>query len=157
MQAVKKKLVMSITQLKLYENITCHKSIAIGELYFFENFVVAEFNEGVNISFDAFKEAKIAIKEQFGSNDFGFIGNRINSYSILVTDGPSFNEAFKNLKAYALVSHSFITEKIFEIENLFFNFNRKRFTLLEDAIVWVELTLKKVSEANLDKHHHPLK
>jgi hypothetical protein len=139
---------MSITQLKLYENITCHKSIDVGELYFFENFVVAEFKEGVNLSFDTFNEARIAIKEQFGSNDFGFIGNRINSYSILVTDGPSFNEEFKNLKAYAVVSHSFITEKIFEIENHFFNFNRKSFTSLEDAVVWVELSLKKVSEAN---------
>ena len=132
---------MSITELKLYKKCNCHRTVEIGELYFFENYLIAEFKEGVHIDFENFDETKTLVKKQFGNYPFGFISNRINPYSILVTDGPSFNKEFKNLKAYAVVSHTSISEKIFEIENHFFSFNRKRFNSLQDAINWVEQSL----------------
>jgi hypothetical protein len=134
---------MSIVDCPYYEKLIHKKTIALGELYFFEKFLVCEFNEGVDIDFLNFNEAKIEINKQFGTNDFGFIGNRIHSYSIIITDAPLFNEEFKNLKAYATITYSKLASKVFEIENHFFNFNRKNFSDLGEAIQWVEKNLKK--------------
>ncbi|MFD2917869.1 hypothetical protein [Psychroserpens luteus] len=136
---------MSIVDFPYYEDLIFKKTIDIGDLYFFKKFVVCEFNEGININFDNFNEAKIEIEKQYGNTSFGFISNRIHSYSILVTDAPIFNEIFKNLKAYATVTYSELASKVFEIENHFFNFNRRNFDNLEDAIQWIEYHLKETA------------
>ena len=133
---------MFIIDAPIYKSLLFKKTIALGNLYFFETFLVAEFNEGVNIDYDNFKEAAAAIKNQYGSKDFGFISNRIHSFSIVITDASKFNETFKNLKAYATVTYSSFASKVFEMENHFFNFNRKNFNDLSEAITWVEDSLK---------------
>ncbi|MEM9681442.1 MAG: hypothetical protein AAF901_14050 [Bacteroidota bacterium] len=116
-------------------------SIALGELYFFENYFVAEFKEGANIGFENFTEARLLINDFYKDRPFGFVANRINSYSIILTEAEQFNKTFPNLMAYAIVSYTSISEKVFEIENHFFKFNRQLFKELSDAINWVEDTL----------------
>ena len=113
----------------------------IGDLCFFDNYVITFFNEGVDIDFDNFIEVGHLIKEHFKERPFGYIANRKYSYSINLNDADLFNEAFPNLKAYAIVVYNSLTERVFEIENHFFKFNRKAFKTIEDAIVWVEETL----------------
>lgn len=117
------------------------KKVNLGTLYFNESYMVAIFNEGIDINFKNFSEITFIIKSQFGNEPFGFISNRINSYSINLSDAKKFNEMFPNVKAYAVVAHSTLTEKVFEIEEHFFNFNRKSFRNIDDAIDWVEDTL----------------
>ena len=134
---------MLVSESPLYKKVKNIKIIELGKLFFFENYFIAEFNEGVNIGFDNFKEAEILIKDYFGENNFGFISNRVNSYSIVILDAPLFNETFKNLAAYATVTYSAFAEKVFEVENHFFNFNKKNFTSLIEASIWVEQSLKK--------------
>ncbi|MEM5566325.1 hypothetical protein WNY78_14480 [Psychroserpens sp. AS72] len=136
---------MSIVDCPYNEEPILKKTIDLGDLYFFKKFVVCEFNEGVNINFENFNEAKIEIEKQYGNTSFGFISNRIHSYSILVTDAPIFNKTFKNVKAYATVTYSDLASKVFEIENHFFKFNRRNFDNLENAIQWVEHNLKETA------------
>lgn len=131
---------MSITETSLYKNVKSHETIALGDLFFFEHYVVAEFNEGVEICYANFNEVRELIKERFGNESFGLISNRINSYSIVVTDAPLFNEC-ETLKAYATVTYSLFAEKVFNVENYFFKFNKQNFNSLTDAKVWVENTL----------------
>ncbi|MEH6536114.1 MAG: hypothetical protein V7719_06960 [Psychroserpens sp.] len=133
---------MSIVDYSYYDKLIRQETISLGKLYFFEHFLLAEFNEGVNIGFDNFNEVKVAIEKQYGNSDFGFIANRIHSYSIIITDAPLFNEAFKNLKAYATITYSSFASKIFEMENHFFNFNRRNFSDLDEALNWVEKNLE---------------
>jgi hypothetical protein len=134
---------MLVKESPFYNKVKSHKIIELGNLYFFENYFIGEFHEGVNIDFKSFIEAKILIKEFFGDNDFGFIGNRINSYSIVLTDAPLFNNEFKNLKAYATVTYSAFADTIISVENHFFKFNKQNFTSLIEAVTWVENTLNK--------------
>ncbi|MFC0604406.1 hypothetical protein [Winogradskyella pulchriflava] len=115
----------------------------IGDLYFFKDFFIAELNEGINITFENFYEASILIKKYYEDRPFGFISNRKNSYSIDVNDANLYQEAFPNLKAYAIVVYSSLSERIYEIENHFFKFNRKAFKTLDEAIDWVEGILSK--------------
>jgi hypothetical protein len=133
---------MSVTESPLYQKVKSHEIIGLGDLFFFENYVVAEFNEGVNIDFKNFGEGKSLIKKYFGENNFGFIGNRINSYSIVLTDAHLFNKEFKNLRAYATVTYSAFAEKVFDVENHFFKFNKQNFTSLLEATGWVEKILE---------------
>lgn len=132
---------MLVKESPYYSKVKSHKIIELGNLYFFEHYFIAEFHEGVNIDYKNFMETTLLIKEFFGDKDFGFIGNRINSYSIVITDAPLFNNEFKNLKAYATVTYSAFADTIISVENHFFKFNKKNFTSLIEAVSWVEKTL----------------
>ena len=118
-------------------------NVKLGKVYLFDNYVITEFNEGVDINFDNFNEVTEIIKKQFDDKPFGFIANRLNSYSINLTDASTFNSNFPNLKAYAIVVYNSLTQRVFEIENHFFKFNRQAFKSIEQAIEWVEDTLHK--------------
>lgn len=135
---------MSIKETTFFVNVKNCKTIDLGNLFFFENFLVAEFNEGVEIHYKNFLAVRKLIKEFYGHNSFGFISNRINSYSIVITDAPLFNQC-DTLKAHATVSYNIFAEKVFNIENYFFKFNNKNFNSLADAKVWIETTLIKHS------------
>lgn len=117
--------------------------LKLGTIYLYQNFLLAEFNEGADITFKNFDELAFLIKTHFEDRPFGFIANRINSYSINLNDAKVFNETFKNLKAYAIIVYSNLTERIIEIESHFFKFNRKVFKDFENAIVWIEDSLAK--------------
>ncbi|MDO1500863.1 hypothetical protein Q2T40_12050 [Winogradskyella maritima] len=132
----------------LTENFERH-SFDIGTLFLFENYVIAEMNEGVVLTFDSFFELGRKLVEKYNERPFGYIVHRKNSYSINPTDIHIFNKAFPNLKAFAVVSYSSMGEKIFTLENKFFNFNRQLFHDLKTAERWVQTTLKANSDVNL--------
>lgn len=117
------------------------RSTNLGEVYLFDNYIITNFNEGVDIDYANFNEVRDIIKNHFEERPFGFIADRKNSYSINLNDANRFNISFPNLKAYAIVVYNSLTERVFEIENRFFTFNRQAFKSIEDAIDWVEQTL----------------
>lgn len=112
--------------------------VKLGQMYLFENYMITEFYEGVDIKFENFSEVAELVKIHYKNEPFGFISNRINSYSIDLNDADLYNKTFPNLKAYAVVVYKPLTEAIFEVENYFFKFNRKVFKTLSNAIEWVE-------------------
>lgn len=116
-------------------------NVTLGSLYLFDNYIVVEFKEGVDINFENFSDVTEIIKKQFNDRPFGFIANRLNSYSIDLSDATKFNAYFPNLKAYAIVAYTVMTRRVFEVENHFFTFNREAFKNLEQATEWVEKTL----------------
>ncbi|WCO03349.1 hypothetical protein [Psychroserpens ponticola] len=137
---------MSIIDSPYHDQLIHQETVALGELYFFKHFFIAEFNEGINITFENFDSVRILIETHFGDSEFGFIANRKNSYSIVITDAPQFNSTFKNLKAYATVTYTSFASKIFVMENHFFKFNRRNFNNLDDAIHWIKDNMKKTNE-----------
>ena len=56
--------------------------VKLGRLYLFDNYIITEFNEGINITFENFSEVSEIIKSHYKNEPFGFISNRINSYSM---------------------------------------------------------------------------
>lgn len=132
---------MSIIESPYYDQLILQETVDLGELYFFKHFLIAEFNEGVNITFENFNKVRILVENHFGDSEFGFISNRKNSYSIVITDAPQFNSTFKNLKAYATVTYTSFASKVIIMENHFFKFNRKNFTELDRAIQWIKESL----------------
>jgi hypothetical protein len=116
-------------------------NVTLGSLYLFDNYIIVEFKEGVDINFENFSDVTEIIKKKFNDRPFGFIANRLNSYSIDLSDASKFNAYFPNLKAYAIVAYTVMTRRVFEVENHFFTFNREAFKNLEQAAEWVEKTL----------------
>ena len=132
-------MIITNSQLK---NKNCKRvKVELGAIYLFDNYVITNFNEGVDINFDNFYDAGITIKDHFYGRPFGYIANRLNSYSINLNDATIFNKEFPNLKAYAVVVYNSMTERVFEIENHFFETERNTFKSLESAVDWVKLVL----------------
>jgi hypothetical protein len=132
---------MTISKSPNRKKIKQHHFTKIGDIYVMEDYIVAEFMEGIDINFENFYEVSLIVQSHFNERLFGFIANRINSYSINLEDADFFNKAFPNCLAYAVVNYKTIASQIFEIENQFFNFNRKSFNNIDDAINWVEQSL----------------
>lgn len=137
---------MSINDTIYKDELLHFEVVDLRKLYFFKNFLIAEFDEGITITFENFDVVRFLIKTHFKDEDFGFISNRIHSYSIAINDAPLFNSTFKNVKAYASVTYSSFASKVFEMENHFFKFNRQNFKNLDDAIVWIKESLNANTE-----------
>ncbi|MFD1015091.1 MULTISPECIES: hypothetical protein [Winogradskyella] len=116
--------------------------LSIGKVFLYENFIVTEFNEGVEMNFESFNEISEIILLSYRNKPFGFIANRTNAYAIKLKDVLACKKSYQNLKAYAIIAYSDLTENIIEIEDHFFNFNRKVFTDFSNAIQWVEEVLE---------------
>ena len=121
--------------------IVKHHSFDIGDVYLFDKFIITEFKYGAEINFETFYEVSLIIQDNFDTSPFGIIANRINSYSVNLNDAPLFNEAFPNCKAFAIVHYNSLTEKVIEVENQFFTFNREAFGDLMEAVNWVDQNL----------------
>lgn len=135
---------MIITNSKLKNKNCIRVKVELGTIYLFDNYVITNFNEGVDINYDNFYDAGMIIKDHFFGRPFGYIANRQNSYSINLNDARVFNQEFPNLKAYAVVVYNTLTERVFEIENHFFETQRNHFKGLESAVDWVKAVLSEV-------------
>jgi len=111
---------MILTNSNLNNKSYTQVEVGLGTLYLFDNYMVTNFNEGVDINHNNFYEVGMIIKAHFKDQPFGYIANRLHSYSINLNDVHVFNTAFPNLKAYAVVAYNVLTERVFEIENHFF-------------------------------------
>jgi hypothetical protein len=138
---------MSITESPLYKKVVSTKTTDLGNIFFFENYLITEFNEGVEINHSNFEAVRVLIREHFGNENFGLISNRINSYSIVITDAPLFNQC-QSLKAYATITYNHFAEKVIDVENYFFKFNKQNFNSLTNAKTWVEETLSLENKAS---------
>lgn len=130
-----------MTSSALLKSKAIHYQTSLGDVYFFDNFFISEFKEGIDINFEKFHEIALLVNAHFEEKPFGFISNRINSYSIFINDADLFHKSYPNLKAYGIVVYKTLTKKVIEIENRFFKFNRQTFMDLNLAVEWVEQVL----------------
>lgn len=113
-------------------------SLDIGTFYFYEKYIVGEFKEGILVTIDNFKKVHKLALEHYNNEPYGYISNRINSYTINVLNFINHEEIFQKLIAYAIVSYNNITTSTVNYENYYFNTHRKQFKNLNEATLWVE-------------------
>jgi len=118
-----------------------HYSNQLGEFFFFDTYFIAEFREGVHVTYEDFEIVKSYIFNHYRETRFGFISNRVNSFSIELKDAVLFNKDYPNLEAYAVVAYKNFSEQLIEVENRFFKFNRRGFRSLTEALVWIKDSL----------------
>ncbi len=110
-----------------------------GTYFFYDHYIIAEINEGTKLTIEQTNKLLPLINKHYGdSTPFGYISNRINSYSIsplnhLQCPGISM----PNFKGFAAVTYTRISKMTTEIEEKFVKTPFKQFSNLDEAIEWI--------------------
>ena len=116
-------------------------TLDVGTVQVYENYMVANFDEGATITLERAYQI-IGISEiHFRGKDFGYISLRQNSYAIDPTI-YTYIRQLENLKAFAIVSVKEIDMHNFKIEKLFYKKQMKFFIEIENALAWVKRRVK---------------
>ncbi len=107
----------------------------LGVIYFYEHLVVAEFNEGISLSYhNAFSLLLKSIK-YVGTRPIVYISNRINSYSVQPND-YKYLEKVPNIKGIAIVVKDPIGTSNAMLESKFVSKNFGVFSSIQEAQTW---------------------
>ncbi|AXP82776.1 hypothetical protein CJ739_3716 [Mariniflexile rhizosphaerae] len=123
-----------------YYNITDSKmvTLSIGDFYFLDSFCIAEIKEGVHIGTEECQEIIIALVDYYGEDlKIGFISNRINSFSIDLSQWVKFNIDYDFIIAIAIVCYNDLNFNIATIEKEQSTCSTKRCYTLNQAIEWI--------------------
>lgn len=124
---------------KINKQLIQKHELDIGDVYFYENYIITEIKEGVVVNFEKAAELLRLGKEYYGNKiPFVYISNRVHSYSFEPTTHFKSTELFPNLKGYAVVTYNAINNKIAELEQAFLNKPANIFHSLDEAIAWAE-------------------
>lgn len=108
----------------------------IGNLYLFENIAISEIHEGKHLTLEAIDDYLIAISEFYGNKkSFGYISNRINSFSIEAIQFPKFVNVLKNLKTFSTIVYKNINVMTVDIEKQFCPIPYEKSNSLYDAFI----------------------
>ncbi len=133
---------MNVGQSKKRKRLVVREyKLDIGTVQVFDNYIVANFDEGATITLERAYQI-IGISEiHFRGKDFGYISLRQNSYAIDPTV-YTYIRQLDNLKAFAIVSVKEIDMHNFKIEKLFYKKQMKFFIEFDNALTWVKRRLK---------------
>lgn len=141
---------MYLQDSSLANDIITSYSFAIGDFYYFKNFVVVEYAEGTTVSFESLGEVMTTKSSHFGNTTpFGLIVNKVNTYAVIPTDANLIEGQLTNLIATAVVTYNETAKLNFELENYFFSITRKHFNTLDKAEIWIKEHLDLVDKNNL--------
>lgn len=129
--------ILTVLDSPLSKNVQATYCLDIGDFHFFNNFIIAEFKQGAYVSFEDFSEIYDLCEEFYDSKPYGFISNRVNSFSVNLLDIIKHREKTKSLSAYAVVTYKQNTKRMLAIEDHYFNSKRMRFNSLIEATNWV--------------------
>lgn len=111
--------------------------LSIGKIEIYEDYMVAQLNEGITLNIESVQEIILVAKKHFAQQPFSYITIRKNSYAV---DPMLYLKVFEieNLKAIAIVSDKFIDNHNVKIEKHFFNKPMSIFKTLPEAISWAK-------------------
>ncbi|WP_046745827.1 hypothetical protein [Kordia zhangzhouensis] len=115
-------------------------TLHIGEVAIYENYMLAQLNEGITLNIETVQEIVLIANNHFPEQPFAYITIRKNSYAV---DPLLYLKVFEieNLKAIAVVSDKFIDNHNIKIEKHFYNKPMSLFKTLPEAIEWAHTHL----------------
>ena len=116
-------------------------NLEMGKVVFFENYLIIEVAEGISFDYEKAKKLSELTNLHFQDRSFGYISNRVNSYSLEPIDYTRIKEVFPNLSVFAVVTYNKSQETSVKIENMFYQEGIVSFDNLKKAIKWVEKKL----------------
>lgn len=130
---------MKVSNLAIPSRLIELRVFDFGEVYFFENYVISEFYEGVNLTK---REVSAVIEHALSLYDHKrtliYISNRINSYSANPFHWVELMNKYKDQVTMCIVCYQALTRRIFEIEALFSKIPMKCFADLTEVVNWAE-------------------
>lgn len=115
-------------------------SLASGNFYIFEKFVIGEVHTGVHFNWDTANEVIEQVYTHFGSRNIkvSYISNRVNTYTTHAQDWIRFYKERNHLEAFAVVVYSKLGFMNVVFELIFAQTQLRKFNSLEDTVAWVE-------------------
>ncbi len=135
-------LVMNMLKPLMKERLIQKYSLDMGEVFFFENYLIIEVAEGICFNHEKATELSLLTNLHFGNRPFGYISHRINSYSLKPTDYMKIREVFPNLAVFVVVAYTTAQEISVKIERIFYHDKIKIFETLEMAVASVKKCLE---------------
>lgn len=108
-----------------------------GNFYFFEDYIISEFNEGVTVTYNLVAPIIKLAKSFYGEYaNVAYISNRVNSFSVSPTDWLHFYKQRNTIASMAVVAHTKLGLSNVLLESFFVKCKMKKFTTLEMAVSW---------------------
>ncbi|QXP59093.1 hypothetical protein [Olleya sp. HaHaR_3_96] len=128
---------MNILNSPIYKHIKQTLSLPLADLFFFENLVVVQINEGMHVTAETSKNCFEVIYAFYETKNkpFGYLSNRINQYSIEVLDYKKYNNFFPNLAYYGIIGYSAFQHLSINIEKKFCEMPVYSFQNLNEAYI----------------------
>ena len=117
--------------------MSCKYEFQFAQMEIKETYAVFTANEGINLDHKEIKEVWAVLKENYCEKNFGFIANRINSYS---TNPLAIRDFFlhENIVAGAIVSKTEEGKSIADYERIIIiEAQIQNFRDIEPAIAWM--------------------
>ncbi len=124
------------------EGLIKNYDLDMGKVSFFKNYLIIEVAEGTSFNHKKAKQLSTLTNLHFGNNAFGYISNRVNSYSLEPLDYLKIKEVFPNIKAFAVVTYNNLQKTSVSIENIFYYDNIVSFECIDEAQKWMNQQLK---------------
>lgn len=117
-----------------------HYNLPFSEVFVFDEFLIAQINEGELITPEHNETLNEVIQKHFLGKDLVYISNRVNSYAV---DPLAYVEAQKipNLVAMAIIPRCETMRKSAEYEKDFYDKPYGIFNTLSEAIIWTHKIL----------------
>jgi len=110
-----------------------------GNVYLFDNFVIAEIYEGIHLDWDKTKVFAEKLIEYYGSGiKLGYISNRVNSYSVDPQSWKRTEKTYNLVLAASIVSYNVFSSLNAKIENHFATNKIQNYASLDEAISWIK-------------------
>jgi len=119
-------------------------TLNFGTVTVHDQLLIAEMNEGIVFDIPDNEQLLSLGSNIFGDKPYGYISNRVNSYSINPTVYLQTAQR-SNIKAIAVVGSSESKIASTAVEKQFFKLPFEVFTTLEEARAWLQTTLKQLS------------
>lgn len=109
----------------------------LGTIFFYENFVVSKFNEGITLSYKSGFHILLTGLQFYSTTPFFYISLRENSYSVVPTD-YKYLEKVHTLKALAVVNPYPEKTTTVSLESNFLNKPFQEFKTITEAYIWAK-------------------
>jgi hypothetical protein len=114
-------------------------SLSFGDFYLLDNFIIAEFYEGIHFDWDKIQVLASELIRHYGYElKLGYISNRINPYSIDPHLWTNFDQEFGFIIASAIVVYDDISYMNATLEKQFTSNSLKRCSSIEEALLWMQ-------------------
>lgn len=111
-------------------------SLENGNFYFYKNLVIVEINSGVNFTFESSRELIEFTIKFYDWKPFGYVSNRVNSYSSDPQDYQKVNNYITNIVSFAAVTYTMTGKNFTILEKKFCKKPFQNFSNLSDAVKW---------------------
>ncbi|WP_062055610.1 hypothetical protein [Aquimarina longa] len=120
--------------------------LEIGKIVFYKNYLIIEVAEGICFDYEKAKQISRLTDLHYKNHSFGYISNRVNSYSLEPIDYMRIKNIFPNMIAFAAVIYNKSQKASIRIENMFYQDGIASFESLEEAVKWIVLQLENKSK-----------